>query len=560
MKKKLFAMLVASAMVLGMLAGCSVPGQSGNTSTPGGGNDASTSAGGSTGTTGGTKVFRYATNTDPTTLDSSKGNSVADNELMHLTCEGLIRNSCGTIEPGLAESWDISADGATYTFHLRDAKWPDGKEVTSQDFLYAFRRLADPATASPYAWILDGHIKNGGAVVNGTLPVEELGVSAPDDKTFVVELEYAQSYMLSLMGSCCQFTPVRQDIVEQYGADYAADATKLMTYGPFIMTSSANRVFVMEKNPNYWNADAIKLDRVEMNVIDNGDTQLAMYEQGELDYVQIPTAQVANYLNVSQNYMNGSLDWCYINTEAEFVSNQNLCLAMNYALDRNTYNMLANNGTYSAWSNPVMPAVDGVKATYGEEFQPASYPLEGDQAKATEYLNTALSELGLSSPSDISISIVITDNEGEKRIGETLQEMWQNNLGIKVDLRQVTYAEKYGNVCPQGDFQVVYAGWNPDYADPYTYLELFFSTNVYNYSNYANADFDALMTASQSMTDPTQRLQTLAKAEQVLIDTGAVVPLQVRTTHYLIDDDVKNVGFYFSGYNLDVVYADCDPT
>lgn len=566
MKKKLTALLMAAILVLSMLAGCSVPQQKDSGSDSAGNSDASsatqdnTASDNNTGDTpaaSGQKVFRYATGTEPTTLDATKGNSVADNELMHLTCEGLIRNNCGTIEPGLAETWEVSEDGATYTFHLRDAQWPDGQPITSQDFLYAFRRLADPATASPYAWILDGHVKNGGAVVNGTLPVEELGVSAPDDKTFVVELEYAQNYMLSLMGSCCQFTPVRQDIVEQYGTDYAADASKLMTYGPFIMTSSANRVYVMEKNPNYWNADAIKLDRVEMNVIDNGDTQLAMYEQGELDYVQIPTAQVANYLDVSSDYMNGSLDWCYINTEAEFVSNQNLCLALNYAIDRNTYNMLANSNTYTAWGNPVMPAVDGVNATYGEEFQPAGYPIEGDLTKAQEYLNTALTELGLSSPSDITIEMVITDAETEKKIGETLQEMWQTNLGINIELRQVTYAEKYGNVCPDGDFQIVYAGWSPDYADPYTYLELFISTNVYNYSNYSNEEFDALMLSTQSMTDPTERLETLAKAEQVLIDTGAVIPLQVRTGHYLIDDDVTGVNFYFSGYNLDVVYADC---
>lgn len=204
-------------------------------------------------------------------------------------------------------------------------------------------------------------------------------------RPFVIELEYPQSYFLSLIGSCGQFTPVRQDKVEEYGKDYAATADKMVTCGPFTMVSSANRLYVFEKNPNYWNADAIHFDRIEMNIIDNGDTQLAMYEQGELDYVQIPTAQVPNYDDRDQEFMNGSLDWVYINCDADYVSNQNLRLALNYAIDRTTYNMLANSGTFQGWGNSVMPAVDGVNGTYGEEFQPEGYPLTEDLTKAQEY-------------------------------------------------------------------------------------------------------------------------------------------------------------------------------
>lgn len=562
MKKKALGILLAGAMVASLF-GCGAYEKDDTTSSAA--SEAAETSNGGAETSGaeeastGEKVFRYATNTEPTTLDPTKGNSVADNEIMIYISEGLIRNNCGSIEPGIAETWEVDETGTVYTFHLREAYWSDGVQITAQDFLYGFQRLADPATAAPYAWILDGHIKNGGAVIAGDMDVSELGVSAPDDMTFVVELEYPQNYILSLMGSCCQFCPVRQDIVEQYGTDYGADASKLMTYGPYIMTNSENLSWTMEKNPDYWNADAINLDRLELTYVQNTDTALAMYEQGELDYVLIPTAQVANYPD-APDFMAGSLDWCYINREAEFVSNENLCLALNYALDRNTYNTLANGGVYAAWSNPVMPEVDGVESTYGEEVQPESYPLDGDAGKAAEYLALAVEELGLSDASEIELEIVITDAEAEKKAAEVLQEMWQTTLGIKVELRQVTYAEKYNNICPEGDFQIVYAGWNPDYADPWTYLELFMSDNVYNYSNYSNADFDSLMTAAKGMTDATERLATLADAEQVLIDTGAVIPLQVRTSHYLIDEDVTGVQFYFSGYNLYAVYADCDPS
>ncbi len=570
--KKVLALGMAAVMAAGM-TGCTVPGEGG-----------STTAGSSTGTTAaaaagesaqdgetaaadnnttsatGLKVFRYATSTDPTSLDPVMGNSTADNEILHITQEGLVRNSCGTISPGIAESWEISDDGLTYTFHLRDSTYSDGTPVTSKDFLYTFQHMADPATAAPYAWIMDGRIKNGGDVISGKKPVEELGVSAPDDKTFVIELEYPQGYFLSLLGSSGQFTPMNQALVEQYGKDYAASADKMLTNGPFKMVSSANRQYIFEKNENYWNADAINFDRVELNVIENADTQLAMYEQGDLDYVAIPTAQVPNYDDRDQEFMTGSLDWLYINHQADYVSNENFCLALNYAIDRTTYNMLANSGTYQGWGNPVMPNVDGINSTYGEEFQPEGYPLDGDVAKAQEYLQKALTELGISDPSEITVELTTTDAETNKKIAEVIQEMWQNNLGINVEIRQVTYSEIYGNVFPQHDYMVGYGGWGPDYADPYTYLELFMSDNVYNYSQYSNADFDKLMNDSRTIADPKTRLETLANAEQILLDTGAVVPLQVRTTHYLIDDDVTGVGFYFIGYTIDLVYGDCAPT
>ena len=514
--KKVLAMGLAGVMAFGMV-GCSTPGSettaaAGDTTTAAASaettaaaGDSTTAAAATTENTSGLKVFRYATATDPTSLDSCKGNSVADNEVNHLIQEGLVRNNCGEIAPGLAESWEVSEDGLTYTFHLRDAKWSDGQAITSQDFLYAFQRLADPATAAPYAWILDGRVKNGGDVIGGKKPVSELGVSAPDDKTFVIELEYPQSYFLSLIGSCGQFTPVRQDKVEEYGKDYAATADKMVTCGPFTMVSSANRQYIFEKNENYWNADAINFDRIELSVIETGDTQLAMYEQGELDYVLVPTAQVPNYDDQDNEYMNGSLDWVYINHEADYVNNENFCLALNYAIDRTTYNALANSGTFTAWGNPVMPDVDGVNATYGEEFQPDGYPVAGDQTKAQEYLQAAMTEMGISDPSEITIEFVTTDAETNKKIAEVLQEMWQNNLGINVEIRQVTYSEIYGNVFPEHDFMIGYGGWSPDYADPYTYLELFISGNVYNYSQYSNSEFDDLMAQSRETTDATER-------------------------------------------------------
>ena len=221
--------------------------------------------------------------TEPTSLDPAKSNSIGDGELQQIMNEGLLNNNAGEIAPGLAESWEISDDGLTYTFHLRDAVWADGQPVTANDFVYGLQRLANPETASPGAWVVSGVLKNGTEVIDGDLPVEELGISAPDEKTVVFELDHPQAYFLGYAGGSA-FLPQRQDIVEQYGQEYAGNADKLMTCGPFTMTSSADRTYIFEKNPNYWDAENIKLDRIEVYVVENGDTALSMYENGELDY------------------------------------------------------------------------------------------------------------------------------------------------------------------------------------------------------------------------------------------------------------------------------------
>lgn len=563
-KRSVLALGLAAAMAFGMV-GCSTPGQE-TTAAPA---ETTAAASGETAAAGeteapaasGQKVFRYSSMTEPTTLDAIKCNAIIDNEVQQMITEGLLRNYGDELLPGLAETWEVDDAGLVYTFHLRDAKWPDGQAITANDFVYSFQRLADPATASPYAWILPGMIKNATEVSSGEMAVEELGISAPDDKTVVIELDHPQSYFLSLIGSCAQFTPQRKDVVEQFGAEYAGSAEKMMTYGPFIMTSSANRQYIMEKNPDYWNADAVNFDRIELSVIDNGETALAMYESGDLDYVVIPNASVPNYAGQDQSYVNGNLDWVYINNEAEYVSNKNFRLALAYAIDREDYNILVNNGVYSAWGNPVLPLCDGIDGkNYGESVQPEGFPLKADDAKAQEYLQAALTELNISDPSEITIRFNAWDNETVKKVAEVCQEMWQTRLGINVEIDMVTYSDVYTNIYPNHDYQVGYGGWGPDYADPYTYLYLFDSRNANNYSNYKNAEYDELMDKVVAEPDPTTRMQYLADAEALVIADGANIPLQMRTVHYLLDEDVTGVSFNFIGYNFCPAFGDCAPT
>lgn len=543
MKKRVLAAFLSMAMVAGLATGCG---------TPGGGKSDGDSADG--------KVFRYAVNTLPTTLDPTKGQSIGDNEIQHAITEGLTRNTAGDVKPGIAESWDESEDGLTYTFHLRkDAKWSDGEPITAADFEYSWKRLVNPETASPYAFIGDC-LKNGQAIEQGKMDVEELGVKAVDDTTLEVTLEHPTSYFLSLIGSSGQFAPLRQDIVEKYGTDFAATSEKNVYSGPFVMTSSEDNVWTFAKNDNYWDKDSINLDKCELNYVENTDTQLSMYEAGDLDYVQVPTAYVSDYKDKAEVFANGNVDFCYINSKSDnpVLGNKNFRLALNYALNRNDYNKLANADTFTAFNGLVFPGLQAKGTTYGEAYDlnSYSYPLDGDQDKATEYLNAAMKELGIANASDITVEVVTTDADSSKRIVETLQEQWQNALGINVKIRQVTYADIYGKVFPEHDYEIGYGGWGSDYDDPYSYLELFKSDSSYNYSQYENPEVDQLLIASQDEPDTDKRMDELNQAEQDILADGEFVPLQARNIYYMLDDDTTGINFYYCSLNIDWVYAD----
>lgn len=545
MKKRIVAVLMTVAMAASLFAGCGVPKSNDNKGESGG--------------ESGEKVFRYSTNTEATTLDPTKSNCIPDNEIQHAITESLVRNTGGEVTPGVAKDWTISDDGLVYTFNLNpEAKWSDGEQITAQDFVYSYQRLMDPKTAAPYAFIGE-YIKNGVKVEKGEMAPTELGVVAKDDTTLEITLEHPTDYFLSMIGAQAQFAPIRQDVVEQYGADFAADAEKNVYSGPYILTSAENQKWIFEPNEEYWDRENIKLDRVELSYVQKPDTALAMYESGDLDYSIVPSAAVAKYEGKDEVVRNGNVDYYYFNCDGanEAMKNKNFRLALNYAFDRNSNNKLVNNGVHAPSNAIVFSGLKGVETTYGEESNLKSYPLDGDEAKAKEYLNTALKELGLSSPSDITVTITTTDAESSKKQAEACQEMWEETLGINVEINQVTYAEVLKRH-DTGEFDIIWGGWGSDYDDPYSYLELYKSDCAYNYSNYKNPEVDKLLNATQTETDAAKRMDMLHQAEQLIIDDGALLPQGERNVHYLLDKDVKGVEFFYCSVNIDWVYADIE--
>ena len=547
MLKRLLALALAGALALSMVA-CGTPAAP----APSEGGEA----------TGPKTTFRYSELSEIPTLDPQMANSVASNTAILHIQEPLVRMYNGVIEPGAAESWEISEDGLTYTFHLRDAVWSDGKAVTAQDFEYAIKRLVDPATASYYGWFAC-YIKNGVPCNSGELPLEELGVKAIDDKTLEITLEYVADYFLQVVSNAC-YVATRQDLVEQYGQDFAATAEKNVYNGPFVVkeVKTGDRV-ILAKNPNYWNADQTKLETVEIIVVANANTAVDMYNAGDLDYVQVPSELKDLYADQISEFFDGSNDFLRVKQDDPNVPthNKDLRRAINYAINRAEFITLTSNDVYAANPRYVLPQVAGVEKTYGEEYPLEAYPVNGDPEKAKAHLDAALAALGCEA-ADITIELLTTDSEGSKKQAEVLQQQIQSVLGINIAIKQVPYKDRL-KMEADHDFELVFTGWAPDYSDPYTYLELQIGDAFYNYGGY-NKDFegnvveneyDKWMEIAQTTTDKQERMDALFEAEKQLLEDGGIVPLLLRRVLYMQNENLEGLALYFLGARIDFTRA-----
>lgn len=499
------------------------------------------------------------------TIDPQQFNAAPSYVVLKGIGEGLIRTHEGQVTPGVAESWEVAEDNLKMTFHLREgACWADGSPLTAGDFVYAFRRLADPAKPRDYSWVLY-EIKNAADVMAGKAPLDQLGVSAPDDSTFVIEFATPAPYYLGFLDMPC-FYPVKQELVEKYGDQYAMSADAMLTNGPFtVVDYQVDQSIKMAPNEHYWNREAIKLNSVTILIME-AEAAFSMLETGELDLADIPVAVAPSYLAdpasipgaVVSSYANGAVDWFCINiasTENPILANQDFRLALNYALDREEYVAIATNGLYAPATRFVLPLVAGADGGfYTEQYPIDVYKSTAEPEKAAEHLKKAMDAMGITDPSQITVKLKISDTASNKLIGENCQDQWQRTLGIKVEIETVTYKAMLADRVA-GAFDLVYAGWMPDYNDPYTYLSYFTSANPQNGGKFADERYDELVNTANTFADAKTRLSMYAEAERILMEKAGIVPLQVRQVPYAINEKLKGVVRFYLGSDLDYAYA-----
>lgn len=504
---------------------------------------------------GDTKILRYSINNEPPTLDPQLNNSMYGATIAYHIFEGLMRNNDGTIEPACAERYELSEDGLVYTFHLRKGLvWSDGQPLTAKDFVYGIQRLVNPATASPISY-MGTVVKNAAKVNGGELPVEELGVKALDDSTLEITLENPAGYFLGVVTNSGYY-PCREDLVEKYGKDFAADADKNVYNGPFVLSTwNHGSKLLLEKNENSWKKDAVKLNIVEIPIVTEANTSLGLYEKKELDFAVIPSALIANYPDAKMSYA-GSVEYLQINVSAnKTLGNKNFRNALNAAINREELVTLATSNVNKLTTRYVPPQISGLEKTYGEEYPLDAFSTTNDNVKAKQFLTEAMEELEIASPSDIKIVLNIADADSCRKQAEVLQEQFKMNLGITLEINQLPYKQLY-ELHSTRDYEMILTGWVPDYSDPFSYLDFFETGNGYNNSVYSSPDYDKYIQKAKDSIDTKARLDNLFEAEKILCQDLPVIPLDLTYYYYLLNDDVTNFKPYFVGTDLNYIQAD----
>jgi peptide/nickel transport system substrate-binding protein/oligopeptide transport system substrate-binding protein len=556
MKKKLISLLLVAAMAASMTACGS------NSST------ADTSADTSVGTTDvadavtestGDKELAVQIGPDPETIDPALNSAVdGGNMLLHAFECLLTVGEDGTLQPGQAESYETSEDGLTWTFHLRDGlKWSDGSDLTANDFVYSWKRVCDPEVAAPYAETVLGMVAGYDDAIAGDL--DALGVSAPDDSTLVVELSSPCSYFGSL-AAFATLSPVQEATIEANGDAWATAPETYVSNGPFYMTEWVPGSHItFSKNPYYWNADAIKLDRLKFALIEDSNAAYSAYQTGEVLMIKdVPTEEIPSLTGSDEFYVDPIIGTYYISlnlTEEQF-QDARVREALSLAIDRDYVANTLMQGTYSAASNFMGP---GWMDTDGSEFmdnanggQPYidTEDYEGNLEKAKQLMEEAGYPNGEGFP---SISYTTNDSGYHKVVAEYLQQAWAE-LGIDLQVNIVEWAS-FTPMRRAQEYDVARNGWVGDYSDPSNMLELFYTTNGNNDGKFSNADFDAAIELSRTTLDATERSDALHTAEDILMEETGCIPLAYYNDFWL--QSSKITGAWHSAYGYwYFMYAD----
>ncbi|MBM3381576.1 MAG: peptide ABC transporter substrate-binding protein [Betaproteobacteria bacterium] len=497
---------------------------------------------------------------EPPSMDPNKGvDSVSYFWLGHLF-EGLMTtDKNGNIVPGAASNVAVSDSGKTYTFTIRpNAKWHDGKKVTAKDFEYAFQRLVDPAFASEYAFIAEtAQIANAAEIIKKKKPVGELGAKATNDSTFVVKLENPVAFFKSLMAFQA-FFPVRKDIVEKNGDKFATNVDTIIGNGPFKLVSWKKETSMrMEKASTYWNAAAIKLRAIEAPVMlkDVGaafnNFRTGGLDMTGLDKERLETAQ-RERLQV-KTYADGGVFFLEMNQRSgKLFENKKLRQALRTAISRREY---ISKVTGVPGDKPAFGLVPdympGVNRTYRQEA--ALNYRDGDIAGAKKLIKEYLAETKQSKVPPFSI--LAGDSPNAKKESEYLQALLKNVFGTDVKIDSVPFKTRLQKQ-RDGQFDIVSAGWGPDYLDAMTFMDLFMTTNGNNHGGYSNKAFDELITKAQRSGSMAERVKLFQEAEKMLVVTdSAIVPIIQRGRAYLLAEGLQGVRRNQVGQDPDFRFA-----
>ena len=493
---------------------------------------------------------------DPETIDPAL-NSAADgaNVIVHAFESLLIVDSENKIVPGQAESYDVSEDGMTYTFHLRDGlKWSDGSPLTSNDFVYSWKRLADPNTAAPYAADMLGYVKGYEEAAAGNL--DALGVSAPDDKTFVVELSVPCVYFSKLV-THASMVPVQKASVEANGEQWSLKPETYISNGPLKMIEWVPGSHItFAKNENYWNVDKITLNTLKFVLMEDSNAAYSAYQTGEVAMIKdVPTEEIPALKGKEEFHVEPGMGISYIDfqNQKEPFNNPDVRRALSLAIDREYVANTVMQGIGAPATNFVPRGVSDAeggtnfedvtrKNNGGDFFNIENH--EADVAKAKELLAKAGYPDGQGFP---IIEYMTNDAGHNKAVAEYLQSCWKETLGVNLEIKIVEWAT-FTPTRRAGDYQIARDAWSLDYDDPSNLLNLMMSTSGNNNAMYKNPELDKLLNEANSTADVEEHYAKLHEAENIILEDAAIAPITYRNEFWLQDPKLKGTWYSPYGY------------
>lgn len=540
MKKKLYTMLSATLSVSMVLTACGGGNQTAPEQKPAEGEKPAENK---------ESVLRVNIHAEPPTLHPAQATDSTSLMILKSLMEGLTRvGQDGKPQPAAAEDIQISDDLLTYTFKLRDLKWSNGDTVTAQDYEYAWKWALDPKNESEYAYQMYP-ILNAEKVKNGELPLDQLGVKALDEKTLEVKLENPTPYFLELT-AFATFFPVNQKAAEA-NANWHAEAASYVGNGPYKLTKwDHGSQVVMEKNADYWDAATVKMTRVEMAIIEDTNTELSMFENGELDWAGSPFSSLPTEampkLKADGHMTTVPIAGTYLyklNTQKPPFDNAKIRKAFAYAIDRNS---LVENVTQGG-QLPAMAYVPPTMFPDNEKGVFADHNVE----EAKKLLEEGMKEAGYDKLPAITLSY--NTSEAHAKIAQAIQDMWKQNLGVDVTLENAEWKVHVENV-QKANYQIARMAWLGDFNDAINFLELYTVPQGNNNTLWTSDKYNELIKASYSETDPGKRQQLMKDAEAILMDEMPIIPIYYYTYSYLKADNVKDV--YMDGLgNVDLKWA-----
>ena len=551
--KKRVALLLATVLVLSTFsfAACGTKDNNAGTKTPDTATDTPSDDGAEpTDTVSGAKELTVQVGPDPETIDPALNSAVdGGNMILHTFETLLIFDQEGKIIPGQAESYEVSEDGLKWTFTLRDGlKWSDGTPLTANDFVYSWKRVTDPNVAAPYAETVLNMVKGFDEAIGGN--IDALGVSAPDDKTFVVELSTSCPYFASL-AAFATLSPVQQATVEANGDAWATAAETYISNGPFYISEWVPGSHItMTKNPNYWNAAAIKLDTLKFALIEDNNAAYSAFQNGEVKFIKsVPTEEIPSLTGNPEFHVEPIIGTYYIslNDEKEPFTNPLVRKALSLAIDREYVAGTLMQGTYSPATNFVGPGwidTDGspfMNNANGGKTYIDSTNFEASLAEAKQLLADAGYPNGEGLP---TITYSTNETGYHKVVAEYVQQAWAE-IGVNLNVEIVEWAS-FTPLRRAGDYEISRNGWVGDYSDPSNILDLFMTNNGNNDGNFSNADYDAAMELSRTTTDAAERSKALHTAEDILMNEAGAIPVAYYNDFWLQSESIK--GSWHSPY------------